>query len=187
MRSRVWKGATKTPAEGTIRLGTWREILPEDYRRFKSMFPKRNFYLMTRGLLPFEFYEEVNSDPFCFSIQVAVDIIDSQPIPPKERLREFTRLSKVLYRFKPLPENAQSFLALAQEVGIPHCRILEQAHRLPHGHKLYEPTPLLKYLPKDSYFRCNTKCKDCRKENGVTVCAVNMEKYFSLPRFKQTG
>jgi hypothetical protein len=185
LRRHSWREKARTPLTGLIRLGTWREILPEDYEKFKSIFPERYFFLITRGLLSPAFYEKVNSDPFCVNLQVSVDIINNKVIPPEEKLSKFTELSKVLFRFKTLDENVDAFIDLARKLGIPFYRILETPLRLPGGHKLYDPTPMSKKLPLNLFFRCNTKCVDCPKENGVLVCAVNPEKLASTKSKKQ--
>jgi len=179
LRKKSWKGRSETPAGGLIRLGTWREILPEDYERFKSLFPRRYFFLITRGLLPMYFYEKVNSDSFCVNLQVSVDIINNKIIPPEEKLLEFTKLSKILYRFKTLSSNVEAFISLPQKLSIPYRRVLETPLRLPYGQRLYCHTPMSTYLSKNLFFRCNTKCVDCQKENGLLVCTVNPEKYFN--------
>jgi hypothetical protein len=182
LRRHSWKGKAKTPPTGLIRLGTWREILPDDYEKFKSMFPQRHFFLITRGLLPLAFYEKVNSDPFCVNLQVSVDVIGNEVIPSEEKLSKLARLSKVLFRFKTLDENVNIFIDLARRLGIPFYRILETPLRLPGGCKLYDPTPMSKKLPSNLFFRCNTKCADCSKENGVLVCAINPEKLKPLQK-----
>jgi hypothetical protein len=186
LRKQSWKGRTKTPAKGLIRLGTWREILPQDYERFKSLFPYRYFFLITRGLLPMWFYEKINSDQFCVNLQVSVDIVNNKVIPTEEKLLKFSKLSKILYRFKTLPSNVDAFVELSQKLGIPSCRILETPLRLPYGQKLYDPTPMSKRLAKNSFLRCNTECIDCTKENGTLVCAINPEKFNSLVNLPQT-
>lgn len=177
LRKMSWRGKNKTPQTGLIRLGTWREITPGDFADFKSAFPSRLFFLITRGLLPTEFYRSVASDAACVNLQVSVDVADGKFIPPVERLAELARLPKVMFRFKTLDSNVAAFVAMAGQLNIPRWRILETPLRLPNGHKLYDPTPLSKCLPLDGFFRCNTKCADCAKENGVLVCAINPDKY----------
>ena len=171
-RKTGWRGKSKTPPSGLIRLGTWREILPEDYMKFKELFPERDFFLITRGLLSQEFYSKIDKDSRCRNIQASVDINEGESIPNKEKLKELLALKKVLFRFKTMDSNVTDFMCLAAELEIPKDRILETPLRLGgyKGHKNYQATPLSEHWDKGTYWVCNTECADCAKENGVLVC-----------------
>lgn len=188
------------PPNGLLRLGTYIEILPAHWAAFKAGegawdccgatwtrpdFPKRHYFLITRGLLPPAFYEAVLADPYCVNVQVSVDILPKRTIPPKDRLAWFLAQGKTIFRFKTTPTNAAAFAALAEELGIPRSRVMETPLR--QGGSLYgKDTPLQAHgWAWQGFGRCNTKCGDCKAENGVLLCAARpraLEAILGAPR-----
>ena len=57
------KGNAKTPPRGLLRAGVWREWTPDDWKRFKTMYPTRRYFLVTRGLWSKEHHELVLAGP----------------------------------------------------------------------------------------------------------------------------
>lgn len=195
-----------TPKKGLVRLGTYIEILPHHYDRFKAGegtwtccgstwsrpdFPTRRFFLITRGLNPTEFYERIAADPYCVNIQVSVDILpDGGVVPDEERLAEYARIPKVLFRAKSTPLNAWAWAPLFDRLQVTVGRVMETPLRsrvletkLEDGAFAYGRKTLLEDAGWDSpsFMRCNTACKDCHKENGVLACAVTPNMMARLP------
>ncbi|MFI5418106.1 MAG: hypothetical protein ACHQ2Y_04320 [Candidatus Lutacidiplasmatales archaeon] len=195
-----------TPRHGLVRLGTYREILPDDYAAFKAGsgvwdccgerwerpdFKTRSFFLITRGLLPLSFYETVHDDPACVNVQVSVDM-DSRGIvtPPEDRLADLAKLPKVIFRAKTRPETARVWDSLFDRLSVAVGRVMETPLRsrvletkLQEGHFAYGRATPLERAGWDvrTFLRCNTACRDCVKENGVLACAVRPATVAALP------
>lgn len=165
-------GRASTPEKGLIRLGTNREILPEDYDAFvagrgvrengeawvRPDFQTRNHFLITRGILDWAFYERIMPNPHLINVQVSVDILvtgdEIRQIPDDARLRQFLAHGKVMFRFKTLAapakepggdmfgENVRLFQELRDRLGIPKHRILETPLRLSMNRTYQTLTPL---------------------------------------------
>lgn len=186
-----------TERSGLIRLGTYREILPDDWSAFKAGeggwdccgkrwsrpdFLHRPYFLITRGLSFLSFYERVLSDPACVNVQVSVDMdADGVTVPNEERLAWFAAFPKVIFRAKTTSENAGYWSGLVDRLSIAVGRVMETPLRsrvmetkLQEGHFAYGRRTRLEAAGWDwrTFLRCNTSCADCRKENGVTACAV---------------
>ncbi len=186
-----------TARRGLIRLGTYREILPDDYAAFKAGegvwdccgarwlrpdFPNRSYFLISRGLLPLSFYERVALDPRCVNIQISTDILPTGAVvPPEDRLVELARIPKVIFRAKSTGENAPLFGPLFDRIAVQAGRVMETPLRsrvmetkLVEGHFAYgRETPLQKAgWDWRTFLRCNTACADCVKENGLLACAA---------------
>lgn len=195
--NRPGHGHPSTARRGLIRLGTYREILPADWRAFKRGegtwdccgapwerhdFRTRNYFLITRGLNPDGFYEEVAADPLCVNIQVSVDLWpDGRLIPDENRLRQFALNPKVIFRAKTTPQNAKLWGPLFDRLQVVVGRVMETPLRsrvmetkLIEGAFAYGRETLLQQAgwKWQTFLRCNTACADCVKENGVTACAA---------------
>jgi hypothetical protein len=196
-----------TPAHGLVRLGTYIEILPPMWDSFKAGegvwsccgarwsrpdFRTRSYFLITRGLSPLSFYERVAADPACVNIQVSVDLWpDGTTIPDEDRLARFALEPKVIFRAKTTPENAHLWAGLFDRLSVAVGRVMETPLRsrvmetkLLDGHFSYGRKTLLEKAGWNwrSFLRCNTACADCRKENGVTACAVRPTTLLTLGR-----
>lgn len=205
IRQANWRSQQVADRHGILRLGNWREITPEDYAAFKAGtgqrqdgstwvrpdFTTRPYFLITRGLLPMSFYEEVARDPLCLNIQVSVDIIrihdgSTTQVPGDGRIQELVGIDKVLFRFKTrqapatlkgvqYEANVQQFIELQERLAVPWTRVLETPLRLG-DHSYQTRTPLENQgVAADAFLRCNTKCEDCHGTNGETKvlgCAV---------------
>lgn len=180
VRKNTFKGIRKTPKRGVCRLGTWSEILPEDYKKFKELFPTRKFFLITRGLLNPNFYNKLNNDPCCLNIQISVDWHEvAGYIPNVHKVKWFLSLPKVLLRFKTTHENVERFTCLKSILNIGNNRILETPLRTrSNGIKLYQTSPMNK-IGQAGHFLCNSKCVDCSStgNNKMLVCARKMVAY----------
>ncbi len=188
-----------TDAKGLIRLGTYREILPADWEAFKAGhgtwdccgaawdrpdFQTRSYFLITRGLMPLAFYQEVAADPACVNIQVSTDLSpDGKATPGEEVIRELVKIPKVIFRAKTTPENAALWKPLLSHLRVQSFRIMETPLRAPgDGHMYKHVTPLeTEGWHLQSYLRCNSVCQDCTKENGVMACAVRPATLQALP------
>lgn len=203
----VHKAASRT---GLLRLGTYIEVQAAQWAEFKAGtgrwdccgaswvredFPKRYYFLVTRGLLDRAFYRRVLEDPYCVNLQVSVDALPKptpesslvEPlggffvIPRLDRLAWFQSDPKVIFRFKTTPRNVAAFSAL----GIPTHRIMETPLR--DGGVVYgKATPLeAAGWPLPSFGRCNTRCEDCHLENGMLLCAArpgSLARVLAAPR-----
>lgn len=198
IRNANWRETGKlTPEGGFIRLGNWKEILPEEWESFKAgrglrsdgtlweqpSLSTRPYFLITRGLLSEDFYRRVAADPYCLNIQVSTDInrrsgSSLEQIPGDDRLRFFLDIPKVIFRFKTLaghsklgPDvfmaNVEKFVELADRLSIPSHRILETPLRL--GDHSYQTTTPLEGIGWDPrrFMRCNSKCDDCPGKDGA--------------------
>lgn len=193
VRRSNWKGGGKTSPRGLIRLGTYIEVTEPLYDRFKSLFPARAFFLITRGLEPESYYLRLQSDPRCLNVQISVDILRTETgattIPDESRIAWFlSAIPKSIIRFKTLERdatdkkitklslkrNVEDFLALRDRLQIPRTRIMETPLRLPGvPHLAHQQTPLESAgWPTWSFIRCNSPCQGCRAENGVLGCAI---------------
>jgi hypothetical protein len=160
-------GGLKATGRGIVRLGTWIEVLPRHYRRFKELFPSRRYFTLTRGLNPMEMYKEMEGDPLALNIQVSVDYV-GRYVPDEDRLHQLLALSKAFFRLKTTDDNA----AKLAELGIPRRRVIETPLR---GKKwAYGRTTPLEKLgwPYKEFLRCNTPCRECVAENGLVACLV---------------
>lgn len=186
----------KTSKKGVVRLGTYIEVLPEDWEAFKRGegkwnccgevwkrpdFCDRPYILITRGLLPFDFYVRVAQDKKCINIQVSTDILaDGTIIPSEERLKLFASIPKVIFRAKSHPCNLRKWTELFNRIQLSSIgRVMETPLRsrvletkLEEGEFAYGKRTLLEDAGWDwhQFMRCNTKCRDCKKENGFTAC-----------------
>jgi len=164
-------GGLKATGRGTVRLGTWIEVLPRHYRRFKELFPERRYFLLTRGLNPMSMYREVDADPLALNIQVSVDAM-RETVPGEDALRQLLTLDKAFFRLKTTFENARRLDRLVEDLGIPRRRVMEtplRARRWAYG----RTTPLEKLgWGYREFLRCNTPCADCVDENGLVACLV---------------
>ncbi|MDV3293453.1 MAG: hypothetical protein LYZ70_04205 [Nitrososphaerales archaeon] len=213
----------KTPKKGLIRLGTYIEVTEELWRQFKKGegaweccgetwrrpdFPKRSYFLITRGLREQSFYERVAADRYCVNIQVSTDILERDPeknknlefyidsgmaetlptgkvlIPSRQKLLFFLKYPKVMFRFKTLTSNAGDFIALQRELGIPKYRIMETPLRTAKEPHVYQTETYLEKAGWDAheFGRCNTRCEDCKHENGMLLCAARGEILPILPK-----
>lgn len=59
---------------GLIRLGVWIEITEPVWQKFKKANPERNYFIITRGILPLSFYKKLDRDKRCQNIQISVDL-----------------------------------------------------------------------------------------------------------------
>ena len=221
VRRANWSGRQRTPARGLIRLGTWKEVLPHEWTAFKRGegttpegrpwrrpdFPTRRYFLVTRGLLPLEFYRRVAADPFALNIQCSVDVLrrdggEPRLVPDEARLLELAGIPKVLFRFKTLVAdtfhggvrwgaNVQDFAALAERLGLDRMRVLETPLRLGRNRGYQTATPLEEAgWSSASFLRCNTACQACPStkrragENRVLGCAVTPS---ILPLLQKVG
>lgn len=190
-----------TPRRGLVRLGTYIEILERHWRTFKlgrgrwdccgaewfrPDFPTRPYFLITRGLEPEGVYRRVSEDEHSVNIQVSVDILpDGKIVPGEERLKWFLSSPKTIFRFKTTMANVSQFQALANRLELETGRVMETPLRVPLKNRIMETsleegafcygrkTPLERVgWYWKNFGRCNTKCSDCVKENGVLLCSA---------------
>lgn len=179
VRKLSWKGKSKTPSKGIIRLGTWREITLEDYIKFKELFPDRHFFLITRGLENYSFYKTVCKDPYCINIQVSVDIKKnensvSNPLPGYGRLLAMNTLSKTIFRFKTTDDTVTTFEEIRAFLR-PKTPPLETPLRKRGAKKIEKKTPIEKTpILKHRYLKCAGKCESCHETNGINVCLTDL-------------
>lgn len=130
------------------------------------------------------------ADPLLVNLQISVDILPElgyAVVPDKERLKWFLKYKNVIFRFKTTDPLVSRFIDLANELRIPGGRIMETPLREPkHPHYYSMVTPLEKAgWDTQSFGRCNTKCEDCRYENGLLLCAANASMLSILPTIKR--
>ena len=180
------KGNAKTPPRGLLRAGVWREWTPDDWKRFKSMYPTRRYFLVTRGLWSKEHHEQVLDDPYCVNVQVSTWRIGGEFSPDIEMLRWLLSTSeKTIIRLISSRETASEFAALVKELGA-WWRLMETPLRQSGGPKTYGTETPLQAAGVKVGIRCNTPCEECIKENGFLGCAVTAEflkRIPSLPEF----
>ena len=104
------KGNAKTPPRGLLRAGVWREWTPDDWKRFKTMYPTRRYFLVTRGLWSKEHHELVLADPYCVNLQVSTWRIGGEFSPDIEMLQWLLSTSeKTVIRLISSRETASEF------------------------------------------------------------------------------
>lgn len=178
--------------------GAW-DCCGETWRR--PDFPTRSYFLITRGLSRRSFYRKVAADRYCVNIQVSTDILERDPekkselefyiasgmaealptgkvlVPPRRKLLFFAKYPKVIFRFKTLTSNVADFVALQRELEIPRYRVMETPLRTAKEPHVYQTRTYLEKAGWDfrEFGRCNTRCQDCRYENGILLCAARGE------------
>jgi hypothetical protein len=183
------KGTARTPARGLLRAGVWREWTPDDWKRFKSMYPSRRYFLVTRGLWEKAHYEQLLQDTYCVNVQVSTWYIGGTFSPDIELLRWLLSVSqKTVIRLVSSKETAHAYGELVERLGM-WWRFMETPWREPHGPKTYGTKTPLEAAGVRVGIRCNTSCEDCIGENGFLGCAVTAEflkRIPSLPQFTPT-
>lgn len=216
----------RTPKRGLIRLGTYIEVTPELWKAFKTNtlkcdqcgkhldrpdFPKRGYFLITRGLLDEKFYSEVIADPHCANIQISTDILERDPkgnqelefyiesgmaeilesgkvlIPNMKRLKFFTKHGNVILRYKTTKLNVDDFIKLTETLKINKASVMETPLRLPDAPHYYGTTTYLEEAgwKSQEFGRCNSRCSMCKHENGMLLCAARAPMLKKLPTLKR--
>lgn len=180
-----------TPDRDVVRLGTYIEIEPLMWFQYKQGkgtwdccgqtwtrpdFQTRPYILVTRGLEPTPFYEEVLKDSHLLTLQVSVDITD-KTTPDKKRLLWFNAQTKTVFRLKTTLQNTKQFIRLVENIGIEPWRIIEMPLRLVGKPFTYSyKTPLEERgWSLTKFGRCNTPCRYCKTENGLNLCTSPYE------------
>lgn len=185
-KAKVVPGAARANRKGLLRAGVWREWTPEDWERFKKLYPERNYFLVTRGICPKEFYGRVLADPHCINLQVSTWYVNGEFSPDIEKLKWLLSVSgKTVIRAITSEENAVAFARLIEGLGC-WWRFMETPWRKPGGPKTYGTETPLERAGTRVGIRCNTPCEDCIEENGFLGCAVTapfLRKIPELPVF----
>jgi len=184
-KAKVVPGAARANGKGLLRAGVWREWTPEDWERFKKLFPERRYFLVTRGIWPEEFYGRVLADPLLVNLQVSAWYVDGELSPDVEKLKRLLSASdKTIVRVITSGENAATFSRLIEELGC-WWRFMETPWRKPGGPKTYGTETPLDALGTRVGIRCNTPCETCVKENGFLGCAATAPFLRLLPTFPE--
>ncbi len=178
-------GTAKTPPRGLLRAGVWREWTPEDWKRFKSVFPSRQYFLVTRGLWSKEYYAQVLEDPNCVNLQVSAWFVGGPFSPDVELIKWLLSTSeKTIIRLITAKESAPTYAELVKSLGM-WWRFMETPWRRPGGPKTYGTETPLEALGVRVGIRCNTPCEECIKENGFLGCAVTSQFMKIIPRLPE--
>lgn len=184
-KAKVVPGAARANGKGLLRAGVWREWTPEDWERFKKLFPERRYFLVTRGIWPEEFYGRVLADPLLVNLQVSAWYVDGELSPDVEKLKRLLSASdKTIVRVITSGENVAAFSRLIEELGC-WWRFMETPWRKPGGPKTYGTETPLDALGTRVGIRCNTPCETCVKENGFLGCAATAPFLKLLPTFPE--
>lgn len=165
-------GTAATPKKGLLRAGVWREWTYDDWKRFKSLFPDRRYFLVSSGFWEKEQYEEVLRDDGCVNLQISTWLLGGDFAPSEQVVRSLLEASpKVIVRLLTDMENVPSF---ARRVGRSGCwwRFMETPIRRHGGMKTYGTETPLEKVGVRVGIRCNTSCEDCTRENGFLGCAA---------------
>ncbi|MDG6918294.1 MAG: hypothetical protein JRN62_02505 [Nitrososphaerota archaeon] len=204
------------PKKGLIRLGTWIEVTEQLWRQFKAGkgrwtccnrrwnrpdFKTRPYFMITRGIQPQSFYEELLADPKLNNLQVSTDIVKRDPVnnpelefyiktgdaevmksgdvlvPSKARLAWFAANPKTIFRLKTTPANAKTFDAIATELGINNTfNVMETPLKSKDSRRSYHTATPLEIIGWNTqkFGRCNSACHNCAglEGNGVLLCSL---------------